>query len=188
MKLTQIDQEMYEELKQLWNNTDPERPDSERGVEILDHMLFNDGGASVWYIVPPTGVFIITNIIPGNGANITPVALYTVDAETVKTELRSVMREYDLRRLTASVPAPIHSVQLNLLRIGFSREGALRDGTVYDTNFTDQIILGLHRSDVEDVPLPITGPAGKDVGKKRRRRRRRSRRKAKGNNNGKTEK
>ncbi len=177
MKLTQIDQEIYTELLQLWTNTDPERPDIERGKEVLDHMLFDDGGASVWYIVPPTGMFIITNIEPGIGANITPIALYTVDAETAKAELRSVMREYDLRRITASIPAPIHSVQLNLLRIGFAREGALRDGTVYDKAFTDQVIFGLHRSEVEALPLPIAGPAGQDVGKKRRRRRRRSRRK-----------
>ena len=177
MKLTQINQEVYEELRQLWNNTDPERPDMERGRELLDHMLFDDGGASIWYIVPPTAVFIITNIVPGFGANITPVALYTVDAETAKAELRSVMREYDLRRITASVPAPILAVQRNLHQLGFTEEGRLRDGTTYDSDFTDQVILGLHRSEVERVPLPITGPAGKDVGKKRRRRRRRSRRK-----------
>lgn len=190
MKLTELNQEMYEELKQLWTNTDPERPDMERGKELLDHMLFDDGGASIWYIVPPSGVFIITNINPGFGANITPVALYAVDAETAKAELRSVMREYDLRRITANVPAPIHAVLRNLKQIGFAEEGILRDGTVYDSVFTNAVILGLHRSEVEaERPLPIAGDAGKDVGKKRRRRRRRSRRrKAKGSNAGSHEK
>ena len=184
MKLTQLNQETYNELEQLWNKTDPERPDMERGKELLDHMLFDDGGASIWYVVPPSGVFIITNIKPGFGANITPVALYTVDAEAAKAELRSVMREYDLRRITAIVPAPIHAVLRNLKQIGFAEEGILRDGTVYDSVFTNSVIFGLHRSEVEaEKPLPIAGDAGKDVGKKRRRRRRRSRRrKAKGNN------
>ena len=186
MKLTQLDQVTYEELERLWSNTDPERPDNERGRELLRHMLFDDGGASIWHIVPPSGVFVITNLQSGLGEYITPVALYTVDAETAKAELRSVMREYDLRRISAFVPAPIHSVQRNLVQIGFAQEGILRDGTVYDTAFTDQVIFGLHRSEVEAVPLPIAGPAGKDVGKKRRRRRRRSRRKK--GQNGKTEK
>jgi len=176
MKLTGLNQEIYEELLQLWSNTDPERPDMERGVRLLDHMLFDDGGASVWYVVPPTGVFIMTNIVPGFGANLTPVALYTVDAETAKAELRSVMREYDLRRITATVPAPILAVQRNLHQIGFAEEGRLRDGTTYDADFTDAIVLGLHRSEVERIPTPIAGPAGRDVGKPRRRRRRRSRR------------
>lgn len=179
MKLTKLDQDIFHELSQLWTNTDPERPDGERGTEILSHMLFDDGGASVWYIVPPTGVFVLTNVRPGYGANVTPVALYTVDAETAKAELRSVMREFDLRRLTAFVPAPILAVQRNLSRMGFVEEGRLRDGTTYDQDFSDLVVLGLHRSEVEQVPLPITGPAGQDVGKKRRRRRRRSRRKKK---------
>jgi hypothetical protein len=179
MKLTKLDQDTYLELSQLWENTDPERPDGERGAELLSHMLFDDGGASVWYVVPPSGVFVLTNIQPGFGANITPVALYTVDAETAKAELRSVMREYDLRRITAFVPAPILAVQKNLHQIGFAEEGRLRDGTTYDLDFTDLVVLGLHRSEVERIPLPIAGPAGQDVGKKRRRRRRRSRRKKK---------
>jgi hypothetical protein len=182
MKLTaeHFTQEIYHELSQLWSNTDPERPDYERGIELLDHMLFDDGGASVWYVVPPSGVFVLTDIKPGFGANFTPVALYTVDAETAKAELRSVMREYDLRRLTAFAPAPILAGQRNLHQLGFVEEGRLRDGTTYDSSFTDMVVLGLHRSSVEyEVPLPIAGPAGRDVGKKRRRRRRRSRRKKK---------
>jgi hypothetical protein len=174
-----LNQEIYEEILHLWNNTDPERPDGERGQELLEHMLFDDGGASVWYIVPPSGVFAVTNLKPGFGANILPVALYTVDAETAKAELRSVMREYDLRRLTAFVPSPILAVQRNLKQIGFTEEGRLRDGTTYDFGFTDLVVFGLHRSDVEQVALPIAGPAGRDVGKPRRRRRRRSRRKKK---------
>lgn len=180
MRITQLDQETFLELRQLWLNTDPERPDTERGEGLLEYLLFDDGGASVWYVVPPSGVFVISNIRPGFAANFTPVALYTVDAEKAKAELRSVMREYDLRKLNAVVPAPVHAVAHNLRQIGFAEEGRLRDGVIYDTLFTDAVVLGLHRSEVEnEKPTPIAGKAAKDVGKKRRRRRRRSRRRGK---------
>jgi len=180
MKLTELNDQDYSELARLWTNTDPERPDMERGIELLDYMLFDDGGASVWHIVPPTGVFVISSIVPGFAANFTPVALYTVDAETAKAELRSVMREYDLRRLTAFVPAPIHAVRRNLSQIGFAEEGVMRDGTIYNSIYTDVVVMGLHRSEVEhEKPLPTAGEAARDIGKKRRRRRRRSRRKKK---------
>jgi hypothetical protein len=178
MLISELQEEGYAELLALWLNTDSERPDAERGQALLDHLLFDDGGASVWHIVPPTGVFVLTKVVPGFAANITPIALYTVDAETAKAELRSVMREYDLRRIQCLVPAPVHAVRKNLKQIGFAEEGTLRDGTIYNDFYADAVVMGLHRSEVEaETPLPTAGKAGSDVGKKRRRRRRRSRRK-----------
>jgi hypothetical protein len=145
--------------------------DSDKDPSVLDYLLGEDGGDSQWYEMEDAWIYI-RNVIPGLGADVHFLCPDGLNGST-RSVLKDVMREYDLRRLTLAVPAPVTALQDEVAKVGFVREGRLRDATFYGGQYADIVLMGFHRSEVEKG-LPLTQAA---KGKKKRRRRR-SRRKA----------
>ncbi len=181
MKITNMPEGFLKELVIQWEKNSPLMPDADRPVDSLYYLLASDSGASQWYVLTPDTdvVFYLRGVIPGVSAVFAALNLGDANASLVKTELREIMREYDLRRLTLTVPAPVVEITRIAQSLGFWPEGRMKDATVYNGEYTDLDILGFYRSEVEDGKISVSGPAAVDVGKVKKRRRRSRRKKKK---------
>ncbi len=179
MKITNMPEAFFKELKIQWEKNSELMPDNERHIDNLLYLLTSDGGDSQWYVLPDTDVvFYIRNVIPGVSAVFFALNLDTAEPVDAKEEIKGIMREFDLRRLTYAVPAPVLTTLRAAQRIGFWPEGRMKDATLYNGGYADVDILGFYRAEVEDGKVPVSGPAAVDPGKTKKRRRR-SRRKKK---------
>jgi hypothetical protein len=180
MKIRNVNAAMLTDMRELWNETAPARPDQLRSEDILRYLMMDDGGDSQWYVVEPATVLVLTNVQPGLSADFLIMNGEPADWKSVRAELQHIMREFDLRRLNWTTPANVTAWFQIARKLGFEPEGRLKDGLTFDLDYVDAIIFGLHRSAVESFEIPVvSGKAGENLAPKKKRRRRRSRRKKK---------
>lgn len=167
--------ELLELLRAAWAKNGHNMADADRPPEVLDFLLFQDGGDSQWYQVPNHLAWIyVRNVAPGLSADFHALNLEgeaAFNLEQVRGIIREIMREYDLRRLTMVLPAPITHIQAAAAKLGFQIEGRLIDACLYEGKYTDAVLMGFYRGSVEKVALSYAAQAAP-----KRRRRRRSRR------------
>ena len=172
-RLEDLKSEEFTLLHEAWAIAEKERIDALRGSESLNNILF--GGAVFYRISDHKAWIYVFHIVSGLGADMALVSLDdAVEKDAFLATAKEVMRDYDLRRLSAYVPAPVTRIQHRLGKVGFEAEGRLKDATFYDERYTDMVILGFYRSEVESTKVPLTSAA---KGKTPRKRVRRSRRK-----------
>ena len=172
-RLTTLSASDFTLMHEAWALGEKERPDDLRGQEILNQILF---GGTVWYKIPDHKAWVyVYNVTTGMNADMCLLSLDdTVKKEAFVATAKELMREYDLRRITSYVPAPVTRIQHRLGKVGFEQEGRLKDAGRYDEKFTDLVVLGFYRGEVEKSKVPLTTAA---KGKTPRKRVRRSRRK-----------
>jgi len=176
MKLAEFSLDWYRPLEKAWLELAPKREDAARNAEMLAYLLFEDGSTHFYQVPNHDAWFYLRNIIPRLSAEFFFLSLEPLlSKRDTKLAMQEAMREFDLRRLTLTVPAPVNPKFYQSL--GFVQEGRLRDSTIYNDDYCDVIVLGFHRSEVEKNALALTDVA--KVDKKTRKRRRRSRRKKK---------
>lgn len=179
MKITRLPVHAVKELEVLWNKNTPYMADADRPIQNLVYLLTSDNGDSQWYVIDDSDVvFFIRNVIPGVSATFGALNLHEANPGKAKDELRVIMREFDLRRLTYLIPAPVIKLVRCATRLGFWPEGRMKDAVIYEGKYVDTDVLGFYRSEVEDGRVSVSGPAAVDPGKPKKRRRR-SRRKKK---------
>jgi len=163
-------------LRAAWAKNGRHMADADRPPEVLEFLLFQDGGDSQWYEIPGHLAWIyVRNVVPGLSADFHALNLegeQAFNVEKVRGVVREIMREYDLRRLTMVLPAPVTNVAGAAARLGFQIEGRLVDACIYDGQFADGLVMGFYRGNVEKVAL---SPAAQAAPKRRRRRRSRRR-------------
>lgn len=180
MKVTNMPEPFFRELQVQWEKNQEAMADVDRSTDNLRYLLTSDGGDSQWYVLPDTDVvFYLRNVVPGVSAIFYALNLEQANPEVAKSEIRDIMREFDLRRLTLALPAPVLSLARVAQRLGFWPEGRMKDATLYNGDYTDVDIFGFYRSEVEEGSIPISGPAAVDPGKPKKRRRRSRRKKNK---------
>jgi hypothetical protein len=186
MKIREVNAAMLTDMRKLWVDSAPARADQFRDEELLRYFMMEDGGDSQWYVVPPASVIVINNVKPGLSADFLLMNGETPDYPALRSELRQIMREYDLRRINWTSPANVTAWAKIARLLGFQPEGRLRDALTFDLNYVDAVIFGLHRSEVEygEKTIAVTGPAQADLAPKKKRRRRRGRRKKKNTSGG----
>src|SRR3972149_4622898 len=142
--------------------------DADRDVAVLDYLLFQDGGDSQWYQVEGHRTWLfVRNVVPGLSASLWALNMDGPAAlPSAKITLDEIMSEFQLQRLTVSIPSPLVKVAHAAQQLGFRHEGRLRSAMAYNGRIVDADIFGLI---AEDPQAPRETP-------KRRRRRRRSRR------------
>jgi hypothetical protein len=183
MKITRMPDELYLGLEDIWTDNAPEMPDVLRDVSNLQFLLFDDGGGSQWYILDEDDkdiVFFLTNIVPGLSATFYGLNLKDASIPKAREQLKEIMREFDLRRLTYTIPAPVVELARIAQSLGFWPEGRAKEAAIYNGEYTDMDWFGFYRSEVEDAKVALSGPAavGLDKPKKRRRRSRRKKKTA----------
>ena len=185
-KVTEMSNELYDLLHQAWSLGERERVDALRGSQSLEALLFE--GGTVWYGIPDHKAWVcMSGVTNGFSANVLIVSLDdTVEKEAFVETARELMRHYDLRRLTAYVPSPVARVQHRLGKVGFEQEGRLKDADKYDAKYTDLVVFGFYRSEVESGKVAVTEAAKGKTPRKRQRRSRRPKQKDVGGE-GKTE-
>lgn len=180
-KLQDMTLELLELLRAAWQKNGHNMADADRPSEVLDFLLFQDGGDSQWYEVPGHLAWIyVRNVVPGLSADFHALNLEgerAFNVEQVRGLIREIMREYDLRRLTMVLPAPVTQIQAAAVKLGFAIEGRLVDACIYEGQYTDGILMGFYRGNVEKIAL---SPAARGAPKRRRRRRSRRRKKVNG--------
>lgn len=180
MKITRLKEHVLTELTRLWKDNAKYMPDPDREVQNLLYLLTSDNGDSQWYVVGDGDtVFYIRNVIPNLSAVLYALNIFEASEAEVKAEIRDIMREYDLRRLTYTVPSPVVDVARAAQRLGFWPEGRLKDAIFYNGKYADLDLFGFYRSEVEDGKVSFTGPAAIEPGKPKKRRRRSRRKKKK---------
>lgn len=180
MKITRLKEHVLTELTRLWKDNAQYMPDPDRDVKNLIYLLTSDAGDSQWYVIGEGDtVFYIRNVIPNLSAVMFTLNILETTPEEAKSEIRDIMREYDLRRLTYTVPAPVVDITRVAQRIGFWPEGRMKDAIFYDGKYADLDLFGFYRSEVEDGKISLTGPAAVQPGKPKKRRRRSRRKKKK---------
>jgi RimJ/RimL family protein N-acetyltransferase len=98
------------------------------------------------------GGFISFNfIVPGREANLCGYANRGFSEGVVecgRLALRWAFEKWELRRATAMHSVKNRAATLAALRIGFKREGTMRDAMVFDNEFHDVVVLGIVREEV----------------------------------------
>ena len=168
MKIQELSLELYSQLKEAWAGNAERMQDADRDVAVLDYLLFQDGGDSQWYQVEGHRTWLfVRNVVPGLSASLWALNMDGPAAlPSAKITLDEIMSEFQLQRLTVSIPSPLVKVAHAAQQLGFRHEGRLRSAMVYNGRVVDADIFGLI---AEDPQTPRETP-------KRRRRRRRSRR------------
>ena len=166
MKL-ELTPEIEDLLQEAWLQNGPSMADADRPVERLAQLLFEQS-ATVWYQGPGKSWVYLTEVTPGSNANMHALNLDgwpAVDVVLVRKLLAEAMQENNIHRLTIAIPAPVAHIAIAAQKLGFKKEGMLREACIFNQAPTDVTVFGLLRPDV-------FGPPPK------RRRRRRSRRKS----------
>lgn len=143
--------DVYDELHEIWAKNAERLPDEMREPAILDYFLFDDGGATRFYVVDGQAALVMVgDIKEGLSATVMPLNHDYADVGSMLHELREIIDEFSLRRLTAQVPAPVKDLKKALEQIGFRREGHLRRSTFWNGRLVGMDIYGLYRDPPRD--------------------------------------
>lgn len=170
MKLTEANDQLMQLLYETWEAESHMRLDAARPQEALEYLL-NEDPTSQWYMVGPT-ILILTGI---NGLNGNLMALNLTHAKrpSLRAELRAMMEEYGLRRLSTIVPASQKGLRDSWKTFGLRVEGRARDAGIMDGHFVDVWFMGIRHPEIaygdENRGPSPPNPGG---GKRKRRRRR----------------
>lgn len=146
MEIPEITEDVYSALHDIWDRTADKRPDGMRSPDILDYFLFQDGGATRLFVVGGTpAIVIFGDIEEGLSARVVIVNPHEAEPSQILRELRDVMLEWDLKRLTAEVPGPVKDVQQTLKAVGFRREGHLRRATFWNGRLCGIDVYGIYK-------------------------------------------
>lgn len=180
MKVETLTNEVAAEIEAAWLRSWSHQPDYAKDWAYVawlltqsDMQLYRLDGHSAW--------IYLTDITPGVEATMHALNLEGqagVDRPAARKEILSAMREFNLHRLTVTIPAAFHKLNAATKELGFRREGKMREAAIYDGKYVDMNVYGLMRREVEHDEIKSVAPPLR----KKRRRRRRSRRKAAGAN------
>ena len=173
MKIQELSLELYGQIKSAWAANSERMQDADRDGAVLDYLLFQDGGDSQWYQVEGHRTWLfVRNVVPGLSASLWALNMDGPAAlPSAKITLDEIMSEFQLQRLTVSIPSPLVKVAHAAQQLGFRHEGRLRSAMVYNGRVVDADIFGLTLNEGNTTPSQGTNETPK-----RRRRRRRSRR------------
>ncbi len=146
MLIDEMTQELWSGLQAVWSANAERLPDHLRDPSWVDLLLFNDGGETQFRVVDGTSaVVIVSDVTPGLSATVMVLNHDQAEVGDLVRELRSVIEENDLRRLTAQVPAPVKDLQQALRAVGFRREGHMRRATRWSGRLVGLDLYGLYR-------------------------------------------
>ena len=151
MQIPEITPEVMYALFEMWAANGPRMPDAMRPPEVLEDFLVNDGGATRFYQVEDQpSVVMVGSIQPGLNAQVMLLNHEFAELGALMRELRGIIDEFELRRLTAQVPGPVKDVQRQLEAIGFRKEGHLRRSTLWNDRLVGMDLWGLYRDPARD--------------------------------------
>lgn len=147
--------DLTEALLAMWEENASRLPDALRPPAVMESFLFEDGGLTQLHIVDdsPT-VVVVGDIQPGLNASVLLLGHENSDIGSLLREMRNIIDELELKRLTANVPAPVKDVQRTLVNVGFRKEGHLRRSIYYDGRLVGQDIYGMYRDPPREARRP----------------------------------
>lgn len=170
MRIEDLTPDLALQLEAAWLAAMPARADHQRSLDYLAWLLAESD--SSWYQIEGRRAWLyVTNIVRGLSADLHALNLdgwAAVDPPKVRDELKAIMDEFDLHRLTAVIPAPVGKLHKALKMLGFTKEGQVRGAMIFNGRPTDAVVYGLLRREVEPAQEGQAAPT-----KRRRRRRRR---------------
>ena len=146
MQITNMTEEIYSALHELWEKNAARLPDELRDPDLLDYFLFQDGGSTRLYTVGhKPAVVIVGEIKEGLSATVLLLNHEFAEVGEILHELRQIIDELALKRLTAQVPGPVKDVQRQLEKVGFRREGHLRRSTIWNGRLCGTDVYGFYK-------------------------------------------
>lgn len=176
MKVDTLTNEVAAEIEAAWTRSWKNQPDYARDWSYVAWLL-TQSDMQLYRLEGHRSWIYLTNITPGVEATMHALNLEGqggVDPPAARQEILNAMREFNLHRLTVTIPAAFHKLNAATKKLGFRREGKMREAAVYDGKYVDMNVYGLMRREVEHDEVKSVAPPLR----KKRRRRRRSRRKA----------
>lgn len=141
-------------MARIWNAIDPMPymlDDSLHNPYTLEHILFAPSSATFLLGDPPGGIMWAHSIEPGHSAGCA-MAMWDFAClgatSSVRLAIKAVMRKHSLHRIWALVAAPNRSSLKLTSRLGFQKEGLIREGMCYRGVWTDCVVMGLLASEV----------------------------------------
>jgi len=117
MLIEDMTPDLHKAICEIWQENSSRLADEMRDLEVVDNLLFADGGATQWHVIldRPT-LMVVGEIKPGLSASILLLNHQFAEIGEIFHELREVIDTLELKRLTASVPGPVKDVQRALER------------------------------------------------------------------------
>ena len=144
MKITEMNLDLAKKLMNWWIETGDARVDEAKDPDMLYNSFF-DNGVTQFYTVPGA-LLMATNINPTAGAILYELGLLgeSYDVVEVKNELISIVREYDLKRLTFACPSCVNAYSNILKPLGFKFEGRMKFAGTYNGKLCDIDLYGFY--------------------------------------------
>ena len=146
MRMGELTLEKYNLLREAWFQNSKNMADDDRPVDVLDYLLFQDGGTT-WYEMPEHFTWLyVRNVTPGRSADFHALNL---DGWNAVSDIRTypfvleLMQDQGVHRLSMALPAPAVDVIEASKTLGFRVEGRMREAAVMNGRYVDALILGL---------------------------------------------
>lgn len=145
MKITEMSLPLAQELMKWWVDTGEARVDEAKNPDVMYRMLFQDGAMTQFYTIPGV-LFILTSINTGASGILYEMGVLNeeYDAKEAKNELISIVREYDLNRLTFACPSCVTAYSGKLKALGFKFEGRMKFAATYNGKLSDIDLYGFY--------------------------------------------
>ena len=136
--------DLAKKLMNWWIETGDARVDEAKDPDMLYNSFF-DNGLTQFYCVPEA-LLMVTNINKGSSGILYELGILEgkYDVKELKDELISVVREYDLKRLTFACPSCVNAYSNILKPLGFKFEGRMKFAGTYNGKLCDIDLYGFY--------------------------------------------
>lgn len=156
MQLAEMNDGIYSALIDLWDQEYPRLPDVMRSPEVMHNFIWGGEATKLYLVGEKPALVVIGSVEVGLSASVLLVNFEAAEVGELLKELRQIINEFDLKRLTATVPGPAKEVHRVLERIGFRREGHLRRSTFFNGRLCGTDVFGLYRDPAFESRKPRT--------------------------------
>ena len=154
MQLAEMNDGIYDALIDLWDQEYYRLPDVMRDPDVMHNFIWGGAETKLYLVGEKPAVVVIGSIEPGLSASVMLVNFEAAEVGELLRELRLIIEEFDLKRLTATVPGPAKEIHRILEKIGFRREGHLRRSTFFNGRLCGTDIFGLYREPAYESRRP----------------------------------
>ena len=147
-RLTQLTQELRQEIQEAWQASLSRMFDSERSLQSLVIPLADEPNTQ-WYSLPNGAFMILRNALIGGSANLQFISkgYETIpELESAREQIIEAMKQYRLKRISVIYPTVLPWRDFKLL--GFKHEGRIRRSVLFDGEWIDAEVLGALENEI----------------------------------------
>ena len=159
MQLAEMNDEIYSALIDLWDREFSRLPDVMRDPSVMHNFIWGGDATKIYLVGEKPAVVVVGSVEPGLAATVLLVNFEAAEVGELLRELRQIIDEFDLKRLTATVPGPAKEIHRILERIGFRREGHLRRSVYFNGRLCGTDVFGFYKDPAFESRKPRSNGA-----------------------------